>query len=67
MTFPLDVDQDGIAFDAHRKTDERDVRWVDAGAAGFGIGSNIYKQGATAANVAKAAKEFVTAWRTLKS
>jgi 2-dehydro-3-deoxyphosphogalactonate aldolase len=37
--------------------------WVDAGAAGFGIGSNIYKQGATAANVAKAAKEFITAWR----
>jgi 2-dehydro-3-deoxyphosphogalactonate aldolase len=41
--------------------------WVDAGAAGFGIGSNIYKQGATAANVAKAAKEFITAWRALKS
>ena len=41
--------------------------WVDAGASGFGIGSNIYKQGATAANVAKAAKEFITAWRALKS
>jgi 2-dehydro-3-deoxyphosphogalactonate aldolase len=41
--------------------------WVDAGVAGFGIGSNIYKQGATAANVAKAAKEFITAWRALKS
>ena len=40
--------------------------WVDAGAAGFGIGSNIYKQGATAAAVSKAAKEFVTAWRALK-
>ena len=32
-----------------------------------GIGSNIYKQGATAAAVAKAAKEFITAWRALKS
>jgi 2-dehydro-3-deoxyphosphogalactonate aldolase len=41
--------------------------WVDAGVAGFGIGSNIYKQGATATAVAKAAKEFITAWRALKS
>ena len=41
--------------------------WVDAGVAGFGIGSNIYKQGTTAAAVAKSAKEFITAWRALKS
>jgi 2-dehydro-3-deoxyphosphogalactonate aldolase len=41
--------------------------WVDAGVAGFGIGSNIYKQGATAAAVAKSAKEFITAWRALRS
>ena len=41
--------------------------WVDAGVAGFGIGSNIYKQGATAAAVANSAKEFITAWRALKS
>ena len=41
--------------------------WVDAGVAGFGIGSNIYKQGATAAGVAKSAKEFITALRALKS
>lgn len=41
--------------------------WVDAGVAGFGIGSNIYKQGASAAAVAKSAKEFITAWRALKS
>ena len=40
--------------------------WIDAGVAGFGIGSNIYKQGFTAADVAKSAKEFVIAWRTLK-
>jgi 2-dehydro-3-deoxyphosphogalactonate aldolase len=41
--------------------------WVDAGVAGFGIGSNIYKQGATAAAVAKSAKEFITAWKALRS
>jgi 2-dehydro-3-deoxyphosphogalactonate aldolase len=41
--------------------------WIDAGVAGFGIGSNIYKQGTTAAGVAKSAKEFITAWRALKS
>ena len=40
--------------------------WIDAGVAGFGIGSNIYKQGFTPADVAKAANEFVTAWRVLK-
>jgi 2-dehydro-3-deoxyphosphogalactonate aldolase len=40
--------------------------WIDAGVAGFGIGSNIYKQGFTTADVAKSAKEFVTAWRALK-
>ena len=39
--------------------------WIDAGVAGFGIGSNIYKQGLTAQDVAKNAKEFVSAWRTL--
>ena len=40
--------------------------WYDAGVAGFGIGSNIYKPGFTAADVARSAKEFVTAWRVLK-
>ncbi len=40
--------------------------WIDAGVAGFGIGSNIYKQGFTLADVARSAKEFVTAWRALK-
>jgi 2-dehydro-3-deoxyphosphogalactonate aldolase len=39
--------------------------WIDSGVAGFGIGSNIYKQGFTAQDVAKNAKEFVSAWRTL--
>jgi 2-dehydro-3-deoxyphosphogalactonate aldolase len=41
--------------------------WIDAGVAGFGIGSNIYKQGFTPAEVAKSAKEFVTAWRALRT
>ena len=41
--------------------------WTDAGIAGFGIGSNIYKQGTTATGVAKSAKEFITAWSALKS
>jgi 2-dehydro-3-deoxyphosphogalactonate aldolase len=40
--------------------------WIDAGVSGFGIGSNIYKLGFTSAEVAKSAKEFVTAWRALK-
>ena len=40
--------------------------WIDAGVAGFGIGSNIYKQRFSAADVAKSAKEFVAAWRALK-
>jgi 2-dehydro-3-deoxyphosphogalactonate aldolase len=34
-----------------------------AGAAGFGIGSALYKPGATAAEVARAARDFVAAWR----
>ncbi len=41
--------------------------WRDAGISGFGIGSNIYKQGATAADVARSAKEFVSAWRALRT
>jgi 2-dehydro-3-deoxyphosphogalactonate aldolase len=40
--------------------------WADVGVAGFGIGSNIYKPGFTAADVSKAAKEFVAAWKALK-
>lgn len=40
--------------------------WAAAGADGFGIGSNIYKQGMTAADVAKAAGAFVSAWKKLK-
>ena len=40
--------------------------WSDAGCAGFGIGSNIYKPGMTADAVAMAARNFVIAWNGLK-
>ncbi len=40
--------------------------WWDVGIAGFGIGSNIYKPGFTAADVSKAAQQFVAAWKALK-
>lgn len=40
--------------------------WTDAGAAGFGIGSNIYKPGAATLETARAAHDFVAAWRALK-
>jgi 2-dehydro-3-deoxyphosphogalactonate aldolase len=40
--------------------------WADAGCAGFGIGSNIYKPGMTADDVGKAAQNFVAAWNGLK-
>ena len=40
--------------------------WADAGCAGFGIGSNIYKPGMSADDVAKAARSFVAAWKDLR-
>ncbi len=40
--------------------------WADAGTAGFGIGSNIYKPGHASPQVSKAATEFVSAWKGLK-
>ena len=40
--------------------------WADAGCAGFGIGSNIYKPGMSAEDVARAARDFVAAWRSLR-
>ena len=36
--------------------------WREAGAAGFGLGSAIYKPGMTAADVGDAARRFVAAW-----
>ena len=40
--------------------------WTTAGCAGFGIGSNIYKAGASAEDVGQAARGFVAAWNALK-
>lgn len=40
--------------------------WSDAGVAGFGIGSNLFKPGKTVAEVAAAAMTFVSAWQALK-
>lgn len=40
--------------------------WADAGCAGFGIGSNIYKPGMTADDVGRNAAAFVAAWNGLK-
>ncbi len=39
--------------------------WRDAGAAGFGIGSALYRPGQAAAEVSHRARAFVTAWRSL--
>lgn len=38
--------------------------WRAAGANGFGLGSALYKPGASAAQVGEAARAFVAAWRT---
>lgn len=40
--------------------------FVSAGAAGFGLGSALYKPGATAAEVGERARRFVEAWRALR-
>lgn len=40
--------------------------WADAGCAGFGIGSNIYKPGMSTDDVGKAARDFVAAWKNLR-
>lgn len=39
--------------------------WKTAGANGFGIGSSLYRAGKPAADVARDAAEFVTAWKEL--
>lgn len=41
--------------------------WVKAGAAGFGLGSALYKPGSSAEAVGAAARAFVTAWRAIAS
>ncbi|EQB12756.1 2-dehydro-3-deoxy-6-phosphogalactonate aldolase [Sphingobium lactosutens] len=37
--------------------------WIAAGANGFGLGSALYKPGASAADVSEAAEAFVRGWR----
>lgn len=37
--------------------------WLDVGADGFGLGSALYKAGATAAQVGAAARAFTAAWQ----
>ncbi|MBH1997528.1 MAG: 2-dehydro-3-deoxy-6-phosphogalactonate aldolase [Sphingomonadaceae bacterium] len=37
--------------------------WRDAGANGFGLGSSLYKVGATAGEVGQAARAFIQAWQ----
>jgi 2-dehydro-3-deoxyphosphogalactonate aldolase len=39
------------------------TRWLEAGANGFGLGSALYRTGATASEVGAAAHAFVNAWR----
>jgi 2-dehydro-3-deoxyphosphogalactonate aldolase len=40
--------------------------WLAAGAAGFGIGSSIYKPGMTVDAVKEAAGKLVSAWMVAK-
>ena len=47
-------------------TPENMQGWTDAGCAGFGIGSNIYKPGMTADDAGRNAAAFVAAWNRLK-
>ena len=42
------------------------AEFVAAGAAGFGLGSALYKPGSTAAEVGVQARRFVAAWRALR-
>ena len=42
-------------------------RYVEAGASGFGIGSALYKPGASIESIRTAAASFVNAWRALRS
>ena len=39
--------------------------WRDAGAAGFGLGSSLYKPGDAAATVRAKAAAIVSAWKAL--
>jgi 2-dehydro-3-deoxyphosphogalactonate aldolase len=41
--------------------------YLDAGATGFGLGSALYKPGMTVEQVATRARQFVSAWRAVRS
>ncbi|HWX50944.1 MAG TPA: 2-dehydro-3-deoxy-6-phosphogalactonate aldolase [Roseomonas sp.] len=47
-------------------TPESMAPFLEAGAAGFGLGSALYKPGMGAAEVAAGARRFTEAWRTLR-
>ena len=40
--------------------------WLAAGASGFGIGSSLYKQGMSMANISESAHSLVSAWKRAK-
>ena len=40
--------------------------WVRAGAAGFGIGSQLFRPGLPVAEIPAAARDFVAAWRATR-
>lgn len=48
-------------------TPERIAEYIAAGAAGFGIGSALYKPGVDAAEIKRRAASFVEAWRAVRS
>jgi 2-dehydro-3-deoxyphosphogalactonate aldolase len=48
-------------------TPERMAEYVAAGAAGFGIGSALYKPGISVAEVERRAASFAAAWRAVRS
>jgi len=41
--------------------------WIKAGASGFGIGSSIYKPGATLDQISKSGRDLVAAWQKAKA
>lgn len=47
-------------------TPDNMAQWLSAGAGGFGIGSSLYKPGATLATVSDSAQKLVAAWKRAK-
>jgi len=48
-------------------TPENMSDWIKAGASGFGIGSSLYKQGSTLAQISESAHKLVSAWKRAKA